>query len=357
MSEQFIDPVSAPRDSERLDEQALSAWLREHVPGFDGELQVSQFRRGHSNLTYLVSDGNNEWVLRRPPFGRRAGTAHDMGREYRILEHLHRALPLAPEAVAACEDADVIGAPFFVMRRLRGMIIRETWPEGLDVTDELERGLSEAFVETMARVHGTDLDVAGLAGFGRPEGYIARQVEGWSRRYERARTDEIDAIERVSAWLKRTQPKDTEGVLIHNDLKFDNMVLAPDDPGQVIGVLDWEMSTVADRWMDLGTSLAYWRQVDDPSELHALPLGLPASPARMTRDEVVRAYAERVGLPAPDWTFYYVFGLFKVAVVAQQIYARFAAGATDDARFAMMIHAVRALGAQAERSMDAGGTL
>ncbi len=351
MTETLIDPAGPPRDSERLDETALDTWFREHVAGYRGDLTLEQFRRGHSNLTYLVSDGVDEWVLRRPPFGAPQGSAHDMGREYRILRGLHRALDLAPEAVAACEDPAVIGAPFFVMRRVRGVILRERWPAGVAVDAALERGLSEAFIETMARVHATDLEVAGLADMGRPEGYVERQVEGWSRRYARARTDDIESIERVASWLDANRPADTPGVLIHNDLKYDNMVLDPGDLTRVIGVLDWEMATVADRWMDLGTSLAYWRQVDDTPALHALPLGLPASDERMTRAEVVEAYARCIGEPVPDWTFYYAFGLFKVAVVAQQIYARFAAGATDDPRFAMMIHAVRALGEQAESAI------
>lgn len=348
-----IDAPAAPRDAERLDTARLEPWLREHLAGFEGALQVEQFRKGHSNLTYRVSDGTREWVLRRGPFGSHVATAHDMGREYRILSRLHPVYPPAPRAWVLCEDEAILGAPFYVMERVRGVILRDRPPAGVTWTEDLGDAVSRALVENLARIHAVDLDAADLRSIGRGEGYVRRQVDGWTRRYEAAQTDAIEAMDHVARWLDAHLPPEVGATLIHNDYKLDNVVLDPDQLSRVVGVLDWEMATVGDPLMDLGTTLAYWITADDPDDVRALPFGMAAFPGSWSRERVAREYGALTGRDVSGVAYYHVFGLFKVAVVAQQIYARFAAGKTDDPRFAMMIHGVRLLSSFARRIADA----
>lgn len=355
-----IDEASETRESERLEPVRLEQWLRANVDGFDGSLAVSQFRKGHSNLTYLVSDGTREWVLRRGPFGSNVATAHDMGREYRILSGLHRAYAPAPRAFALCEDNAVLGAPFYVMERKRGVILRDKPPKGFAWSPELGAATSEAVVHNLAAIHAVDLAAAGLDGFGKPEGYVRRQVEGWTGRYFKAKTDEIEAIERVAEWLAEKLPAREQdaasaaanATLIHNDYKYDNLVFAPSfgaEPPEIIGVLDWEMATVGDPLMDLGTALSYWVTDQDPPEVQMLPFGVTKFPGSWSREQVVAGYAEQSGRDVTAVDFYHVFGLFKTAVVAQQIYYRFKTGKTDDPRFQMMIMGVQVLSGFADR--------
>jgi len=352
ISSRLSDQPGEVRDGETLDTSRLEPYLRAHLPGFDGTLQVAQFRRGHSNLTYLISDGTRDWVLRRPPFGEHAPTAHDMGREYRILCGLHRALDVAPEALLYCDDSGIVGAPFYVMRRLEGVILRSRVPDAWDDGPSLRGALCETWVATLARIHGADVSVGGIADLGKPDGYIERQIQGWTARYRRAQTDEIDAVEEIASWLAVNQPAERRATLIHNDFKYDNIVLDPENPSRVLGVLDWEMATRGDPWMDVGTSLGYWVEPNDPPEVHALPFGVPPAEGTWSRAEVVARYADLRGEGVPDWRFYYVYGLFKIAVVAQQIYKRFATGKTTDPRFAMMITGVHVLAGQGRRQLD-----
>ena len=347
------DQADAPRESERLDNDRLTAWLTEHLPGgLAGPLEVRQFRKGHSNLTYLLSDGQQEWVLRRPPFGSTVKSAHDMGRENRILRGLHRAYGPAPRALAFCDDEAVLGCEFYVMQRVEGVILRRTLPAGAVLDSDTMAGLSESFVANLVAIHGVDLEQAGLADFGRPAGYTERQVSGWTKRYHGSQTDDIDGVEEVTGWLAASIPDDDEGCLIHNDYKFDNLVLAPDDLTRIIGVLDWEMATVGHPLMDLGTALALWVEGGDRAELRVMQFGPTHLPGAMTRTQLTARYAELSGRDVGRIAFYHAFGLFKMAVVAQQIYYRFATGKTDDPRFAMMLEGAKVLVAEARKQIE-----
>ncbi len=348
----LIDGTRAVRAGEELDLVALERYLASSVAGASGPVTVEQFPSGHSNLTYLVRAGDLELVLRRPPFGNRVKTAHDMGREYNILSKLHAAYPPAPEPLAYCTDESVLGAPFYVMRRIRGIILRRKIPDALAVTPERVRALCESFIDNLATLHAVDYRAAGLGDLGKPDGYCERQVSGWTKRYHDARTDDIDAVDRIAAWLAERIPKESGATLIHNDYKFDNLVLDPNEPTRIIGVLDWEMSTLGDPLMDLGTTLGYWVQEDDPEPMKMLPFVPSNLPGAMTRAELAARYSERTGRAVHDLRFYYCFALFKTAVVAQQIYARYHRGLTKDERFASMIMGVRLLSERAVQVAD-----
>jgi aminoglycoside phosphotransferase (APT) family kinase protein len=346
-----IDGTRAIREGEELDARALARFL-----GWD-EVRISQFPSGHSNLTYLVEGAAQgqarQLVLRRPPFGSKVKTAHDMGREYKILSRLHAVYPLAPKPIAYCEDATVLGAPFYVMERIVGTILRKDPPPEL-LTPEVARGLGLAFVDNLATLHGLDWRAAGLGDLGKPEGYVERQVRGWAERYRNARTDDVAEMEFLEKWLGERLPRESGASLIHNDYKYDNLVLAADDLTRIIGVLDWEMSTVGDPLMDFGTALGYWVQADDPPELQAVRFCATTVPGSPTRRELCERYQARSGRSIGDMLFYYAFALFKTAGVAQQIYYRYQKGLTHDERFAMMIMGVRVLAATAVRTIERG---
>jgi len=354
MSSDFVDGAGEVRQGEALDTCRLDAWLRQHLPDLgDAPLEVLQFRKGHSNLTYLLRVGGRQLVLRRPPFGAKIATAHDMSREHRILTALDGGTKLAPRAVAYCDDVEVLGAPFYLMERARGVILRgNRAPKGLDLGPDVMRPLSTALVDTLAELHGVDVTAPGLADLGHPEGYVERQVRGWTERYVKAKTDDLPEVDRVAAWLAESLPEVEGAALVHNDFKYDNVVLDPEDLTRIVAVLDWEMATVGDPLMDLGTSLAYWVDPEDLPEVQMLPIGPTVLPGNLGRQQVVDRYAEVTGRDLTGALFYYAFGLFKVAVIAQQIYKRFKDGHTSDPRFGMLIMGVKILGDQAARAID-----
>ena len=356
MSDAFIDRARRVRPGEELDVERLSGWLRDGVPGFEGPLTIEQFPGGYSNLTYLLRAGGRELVLRRPPVGASIKTAHDMGREFRILTRLRPVFPCLPRAIAACEDPGVIGAPFYVMERVRGTIARSEQvliDLGLDAS--AVGALAQAFVKTMADLHAVDWAAAGLGDLGKPEGYVARQVRGWSERYLKARTDEVPAVERAAAWLAEHQPAESGAAVIHNDFKFDNLVLDPDRPTVVRAVLDWEMATLGDPLMDLATTLGYWVDPDDPQGWQQMVPGrVTLMPGMLSREGLVGAYEAVTGRRVGHPVFLYVFGVFKVAVIAQQIYARYRQGLTRDPRFASLGAVVAGCGDMAVRAIERG---
>jgi aminoglycoside phosphotransferase (APT) family kinase protein len=294
-------------------------------------------------------------VLRRPPFGAKSvgKTAHDMGREHRILSRLHAVYPPAPKPVAYTEDTTIIGAPFYVMERIVGVILRRDPPADL-VPPKTAHALGEAFIDNLATLHALDYAAAGLGELGKPEGYVERQVRGWAERYQKARTDDIPNMQFLEKWLIDNMPKESGAALIHNDYKYDNLVLAADDLTRIIGVLDWEMSTIGDPLMDLGTALSYWVHADDPPDLQAVRMCATHLPGSLTRGELLSRYRERTGRDIPSIVFYYCFALFKSCGVVQQIYWRYKQGLTHDERFGAMIHAVHALSTTAVRAIDAG---
>ncbi len=348
-----LDQAAPARRGEELDQARVEAFLRENIPGLEGPLSIAQFPSGYSNLTYLIIVGERQMVLRRPPHGTKAKSAHDMGREYRILSALKPVFPYCPRPLAFCDDEAVMGCPFYVMERIEGIILRKSMPPELGFGPEQMRRLTQRLVELMAGLHAVDYQAAGLGDMGKPAGYALRQVEGWSRRYVNARTPDVPDGEAVMAWLAgNLPPDDPAGTVIHNDFKLDNVVLDPADPMKIIGVLDWEMATLGDPLMDLACTLAYWVQSDDAPGLLAHATMVTYLPGSLTRAQAVEHYGETTGRVMDHIAFYYTFGLFRLAVIAQQIYYRYYHGQTRDQRFARLPQAVGALLAQAGRAMN-----
>ena len=349
-----IDQPRDIRSGEELDAAALETFLKDSIPGLEGSIVLRQFPSGHSNLTYLVKIGETEMVLRRPPFGRKAKTAHDMGREYNILSALRPVYPYCPKPLAYTEDESVIGCPFYVMERIKGIIPRKDFPPDMTLSPEQVRAIFENLVKVHVELHEVDYKAVGLENFGKPQGYVERQVTGWSKRYRDARTPDAPDCEEVMAWLADKMPPDTDRPgIIHNDFRLDNAVLDPEDPTRFIGVLDWEMATLGDPLMDVGGSLAYYVQADDHPEVQLMRMSPTNVPGAITRREYVELYTRLSGRTFENYDFYYVFGLFRLGVIAQQIYYRFFHGQTKDERFKSMIFAVAVLDNQARRVIAA----
>ena len=276
-----------------------------------------------------------------------------MGREFRVLAPLSRVYPPAPRPLAACDDESVIGAPFYVMEYRAGLILRRDWPKSLPADPQLLRRMCESLVDQLAELHRVDVRAAGLQELGKPEGYVTRQIQCWTKRYHDAKTDDIPEMDRIADWLAANLPPESPPSLIHNDFKYDNLVLDAGDLTRIVGVLDWEMATVGDPLMDLATALSYWIQEDDPPALQTYTFGPTNAPGSPKRAELLELYAKkRPGIVPDDMRFYFVFALFKNAVVAQQIYARFKRGATKDERFGMMIFGVKILAETARGIID-----
>lgn len=334
------------RAGEEIPLGPLNAWLKDAAPVVGKVARVEQFPGGFSNLTYLLHTANGEVVLRRPPAGVGSGSAHDMLREAGILSVLElRGIP-APAHIVTCEDPSVIGAPFYIMERMHGDILRGAPPASYDATAFAQLG--ENFLNTLIAIHGATPSDPVIGGLGKPMGYVQRQVDGWSARWERSRTEAVESVDQLAAWLKENQPGESGACLVHNDFKYDNLVLDPASPGRIVAVLDWEMATVGDPLLDVGTTLGYWVEAGDPPVYKALGLGVTALPGNLTRAELWERYLRKSGRSARSVTFYEAFGAFKIAVIAQQILARYNKGLTLDPRFARLGDAVRLLG---ERGM------
>jgi len=270
-------------------------------------------------------------------------SAHDMAREYRVLSRLHTSFPAAPKTILYCDDLSMFGAPFYLMEPIRGMIIRREPPSGVPFPPETARRLSEVFVDTLACLHRVDYAAIGLADLGKPQGYLERQVKGWIDRYHNSRTHDLPEVDAISAWLIERMPSSHQTALIHNDYKYDNVVLDPADATKIIGVLDWEMCTLGDPLADLGTALAYWTDPQDPEELREIRPAPTTLPGTLSRAQLVERYASITGLNPGDMSFYLAFARFKVAVIIQQIYYRYAQGLTHDGRFAAMPKRIKTL--------------
>jgi aminoglycoside phosphotransferase (APT) family kinase protein len=347
-----IDEPHHVRRGEEIDVERLRAFLSYQVPGLLGPVSVRQFPGGYSNLTYLVRAGEREWVLRRPPVGAAVRGGHDMLREHRLLSRLSPVYPKAPRPVAACEDPSVLGAPFYLMERVRGVILRRTTPldESLDA-----RALSQALLDTLAELHAVDVEAAGLQDLGKPEGYAQRQVRGWIERWEASRGEAVPGVDETAAWLAQRSWPAAPPAIVHNDFKYDNVVLDPADLTRIVAVLDWEMATQGDPLLDLGTTLAYWVDADDPERWRRGALvDLTARPGSLSRLQVAERWAARLDRSLDALVAAYVFGVFKVAVIVQQIYARYQRGLTEDPRFAELGAVVVSCGETAQAAVARG---
>lgn len=339
-----VQPEDAP------DLTAINSFLQSEAPEIGPVLYVKRFPGGFSNLTYCLQTAEKEYVLRRPPLGAAIQSAHDMGREYRVLRLLQPHYAKIPAPVAFCENSDLIGAPFYIMERMEGVILRAHNTPKMQLEPLLLRRISEALIDNLAALHAIDIETTGLAQLGKPDGYVQRQVEGWIKRYFNAETDHIPAMNALAEWMPQHLPAAQSPTLLHNDYKHDNVLLDPSDLAQIRGVLDWEMATVGDPLMDLGATLAYWIEAGDPEIMRSY--NLTWLPGNLTRQEVIARYAEKSGRDLSDIRFYYVFGMFKNAVIGQQIYARWKKGQAQDPRFGKLIEMVRVLGEMGVRALE-----
>jgi len=344
--------TTSVRAGEEINAEELSRYLESQSNLPAGNISVEQFPAGSSNLTYLIRIGSGEFVLRRPPFGNTVKTAHDMRREFEVLSKLSAVYQPAPMPILLCDDDSVIGSEFYLMERRRGLIIRGRSPEALQQSPGLQRAVCERFVQNLAALHALDYQAAGLGELGRPEGYCRRQVEGWTKRYLAAKTHEWRELESSIAWLNENIPAESGASLVHNDYKFDNIMLDAGDLTKITAVLDWEMVTVGDPLMDLGTTLGYWMSKDSGGAMLNMPFNPRVLMENLSRDELVEMYAAASGRDVSNILFYYVFGTFKIAVIAQQIYARYVKGFTNDVRFASFDSFVEALGVIAASSIQ-----
>lgn len=330
----------AVRAGEDLDWPRLVAWLRDRlpacdIPGFDAssEPERAQFPGGHSNLTYLLRFGDADIVVRRPPLGPVAPTAHDMAREFRWLSAMHRVFPLAPQPYVLCDDPGVVGAVFYAMERRRGLVVRTEEPEALAGKPAARRALSGAMIDTLADLHGIDVAANGLSGLGRPAGFVERQVRGWSERWQRSQTTTLGEMDALAGWLHEHLPREPAAPsVVHGDFKLDNIMLDPEEVCRIVAVFDWEMSALGDPLVDLGILLAYWQPTSPPEQRDALTT-VTSLPGYFSRDEIIERYARRSGRDVSAVRYYEIFALFKIAVVIQQIYYRWTTGQTTDARF------------------------
>lgn len=352
---QNVDQPSQVRPGEEIELVSLNSYLLKTETFKSPVVGVRQFPGGYSNLTYLLkTQDEKEYVLRRPPFGaKHIKGGHDMAREYRVLTMVQEAgYGKIPNPILLCDDLEVMGCPFYLMERVPGVILRAQTAAKLNLTANQLRYTSETLVDNLVDLHALDLEATGLIQLGKPEGYIRRQVEGWYRRYLVAQTDDLPVMEQLYQWLTENRPVENKPTLIHNDYKYDNLVLNPDDFPQILAVLDWEMCTVGDPLMDVGTALSYWAEADDgPFERS---FNLTWLPGNLTRREFADRYAEKSGRDLSNILYYYVFGLFKNTVVIQQIYARWKEGLTQDARFAGLLVGIKALSEKAGESVSRG---
>jgi aminoglycoside phosphotransferase (APT) family kinase protein len=323
----------------------LNNYLLQRVPEIGEVKSITRFTGGYSNLTYCLQTEKGEFVLRMPPPGANIKSAHDMGREFRVLSLLKPHYTKVPSPIIYCESVDVIGSPFYVMEKLNGIILRAHNAPKMNILPETMHKLSASVIDNLVALHALDIKTTGLEQLGKPGGYVQRQVEGWVKRYYTAETDKIASIDAVAEWIQKNQPREQPPAFLHNDYKYDNLLLDEDDYTRITGVLDWEMSTVGDPLMDLGATLAYWFEEGEGDVFKQYNLSwLPGS---FTRKEIIQRYAEKSGRDLSDINFYYVFGLFKNAAIAQQIYHRWKQGHSNDARFGALLTMIKLLGERA----------
>lgn len=344
------NPTTPVRPGEELDWPALDRCLKVALPQLRGQPRVSQFAGGNSNLTYRIEYENDDLVVRRPPFGTKAKSAHSMIREYRIMKSLKPVYPSVPEVLYYSDDESVLGAEFYVMRKVEGQLVKDTLPAEWQFTAADTRRFCIRFWEKLVELHQVDYRAAGLADFGKPEGYVERQVLGWNNRFQRVITPDVDGFEDVRDWLEANRPSECgRHAILHGDYRIDNVILDEADPCNIRAVLDWEICALGDPLMDLGNSLAYWMEPDDPPELLGLAMQPSTAPGMLTRDEILALYQQSTGLDTSGFGFYQVFGYWRIAVILQQIYYRFFHGQTQDERFKTFGFATQNLGLHCRR--------
>lgn len=344
--------TTALKENEQIDSSLLSNYISKQTGDKITIQSITRFTGGYSNLTYLLHTAEKDYVLRRPPVGAHIKSAHDMGREFRVLSLLKPHYNKVPAPVCYCEDDTLIGAPFYVMEKLPGIILRAQQAPAMGIDAGTFRKLSQALIRNLVDIHTLDIRTTGLEQLGKPEGYVQRQTDGWIKRYYAAETDKIASIDATAQWLQQTQPAEQSPALLHNDYKYDNVLLNPKDLTEITGVLDWEMATIGDPLMDLGASLAYWFEEGEGDIFKQY--NLTWLPGNLTRKEVVQYYGELSGRNLRDIGFYYVFGLFKNAVIAQQIYHRWKQGHSSDDRFGALLPLIKLLGKRAASAIEKG---
>ena len=338
------------KQGEQFDISRLNNYLLETVPIIGTITNISRFPGGYSNITYCIQTANKEWVLRMPPAGAQIQSAHDMGREYRVLNFLKPHYSKVPAVLHYCENPAITGAPFYMMERIKGVVLRAGNAPNMQIDSELMHQISIALVDNLIELHAIDIVNTSLIQLGKPEGYVSRQVRGWVKRYFAAETDSIDSMNRIADWLSKNFPKEQAPSILHNDYKYDNVILDPNDLSNIIGVLDWEMATVGDPLMDVGASLAYWFEAGEEAILKTY--NLTWLPGNLSRRELVDLYAYKTNRDVTDILFYYVFGLFKNAVIGQQIYQRWKQGNSNDARFGALLPLIKLLSMKAVNALE-----
>ena len=351
MSDKFIDRPTQIREDEKLDNLNLFKYLSKILSHDIDSFEVFQFPSGYSNLTYLIKSANKEYVLRKPPYGAKIKSGHDMSREFKVLSALKDNYNKTPIPIHYCSNIDIIGSDFYLMERVQGIILRSNNYKNIIENKEQYSVLAKGFVDTLVELHSLDINKIGLGDFGNPEGYSTRQVVGWSKRYQNSKTGELKEIEFVIDWLNRNIKQSKYQSLIHNDFKYDNLVL-DSKTLSVKSVLDWEMCTTGDPFMDLGTTLAYWINKDDPDYMREINLNITSEESNPKRGDILEMYSKKFGDEIENIVFYFVFGLFKIAVIVQQIYFRYEKGLTKDIRFKHLNLVVQSYARMAKTSID-----
>lgn len=324
----LLDTAGSVREGEELPVEPLLVWLNNNIKfadgkGLEGEMKVTQYSGGASNWTYCLSFDNRELILRRPPAGTKAKGAHDMGREYRLQDSLKPVYNKVPTMLGYTDDESIIGAEFYVMEKIDGIVPRKHLPRGVNLSPAQARKLCEVALDELINLHNVDIQAANLSHVGKGAGYAARQVSGWSKRYTNAKTWNVPSGTKVMHWLEENLPAKETICMTHNDYRFDNLVLDAEDPTHILGVLDWELATLGDPLMDLGNSLAYWIQADDDFMARSTQQQPTDLPGMMTRQEVIEYYCQKQGVEPKEFAFYEVYGLFRLAGIVQQIYYRY----------------------------------
>ena len=352
MDQPTLDNTVPVRAGEELDPGKLNDYLKDKTTEVGQIIGITQFPGGYSNLTYCLRTSSKEFVLRCPPHGANIKSAHDMGREFRVLSLLRPHYKLLPKPIIYCESPDVVGSPFYIMEKVEGTILRTTNAVKMNLSPELHRSISESLIDNLVTLHALDIHKTDLVQLGKPEGYVMRQVEGWIKRYYNSETDKLIQMDETAEWLKRNQPSDQAATFLHNDYKHDNVILDSTNLSRILAVLDWEMSTVGDPLMDLGATLAYWAEAGDDDAMKQF--NLTWLPGNLNRHEVIERYALKSGRDISNLLFYYVFGLYKNAVIAQQIYARWKQGLTKDPRFGQLLFVIKSLSGRTVKSIEKG---